>query len=48
MIKRTRDGKYVLYSLSSGKKLGQFNSIEAARFRERQIQYFKSKNPKVR
>jgi hypothetical protein len=43
MIKKTKEG-YVLYSKKSGKRLSKPGSLEAARKRERQVQYFKHKH----
>lgn len=38
---RNYNGKYVLYSKSSGRRLGVYTSREKAVARERQIQFFK-------
>lgn len=40
MIRKVGD-KYVLYSKDGKKKLGTYGSREAAKKREKQIQYFK-------
>ena len=34
--------KYILYSKRTGKRLGVFSTLGAAKKRERQIQYFKN------
>jgi hypothetical protein len=47
MIRKLKSGKYRLYSMKvnakTGKRrnLGTFNSLEAAKKHEREIQYFK-------
>jgi hypothetical protein len=41
MIRKTSDGKYVLYSRKTGKRLSKPGSLAAAQKRERQVQYFK-------
>lgn len=44
MIKK-ENGKYVLYSKDGDKKLGgPYETKEAAKEREREVQYFKHKN----
>ena len=41
MIKKTKDGKYGLYSKKTGKPLSKPGTKAAAQKRERQVQYFK-------
>ena len=41
MIKKVGD-KYILYSSDGSKVLGEFDSEEAAKKREKQINYFKN------
>lgn len=40
MIKK-RGNKYILYSKDGSKRLGEYNSLEDAKNREHQINYFK-------
>lgn len=48
MIKKQND-KFILYSSSGDKKLGEFDSREAAEKREKQINFFKAleKHPEI-
>lgn len=41
MIKRTKDGKYVLYSKKTGRALSKPGTKAAALKRERQVQFFR-------
>ena len=43
MIKK-EGNKHVLYSKDGSKKLGTFPSLEAAKKREQQVNYFKAKS----
>lgn len=43
MIKKIGKRKWRLYSRKTHRNLGTFNSLKAAKKRERQIQYFKHK-----
>lgn len=41
MIRKNKDGKYVLYSKKTGKRLSKPGTLADAKKRERQVQYFK-------
>ena len=41
MIKKTKDGKYVLVSRKTGRRLSKPGTKAAALKRERQVQFFK-------
>jgi len=41
--KKGKKPKWVLYSKNGDKRLGEFATLEAAKARERQINYWKSK-----
>jgi len=41
MIRKTGKNKWTIYSKSTGKRLGTFDSLEAANKRLAQIHYFK-------
>ena len=42
MIKKDSSGKWILYSKDGKKVLGEFETEEAAKKREKQINYFKN------
>ena len=46
-IIRKQNGKWCLFSKKSGRRLGCYDSLQKAKDRERQVQYFKTKNSKV-
>jgi len=39
--------KYILYSKKTHKRLGEFSTLEEAKKRERQIEYFKHRGKQV-
>lgn len=41
VIKKLSNGNFGLFSLKTGKKIGEYKSKEGAIIRERQINYFK-------
>jgi len=41
MVHKKYKGKYYLYSKTSGRRLGVFDTLQDLKKREREIQYFK-------